>query len=83
MTDYQIVNSPEYLAAITAIGPGARMLRTRIVKKRFDPEKPRGFAEIWDDDKRLKVRWDAFSGWQAVSTTWGVRKLLPTMVFFT
>ncbi len=67
MSDYTIVNSPEYLNAITAIGPGARMLRTRIVKKRFDPEKPRGFAEVWDDDKRLRVRWDAFSGWQAVT----------------
>ncbi len=67
MTEYEIVNSAEFLDSIRAVGPGARMLKANTVKKRFDPAINRGAASISHDGQALIIRWDQFSNWTSVT----------------
>ena len=73
MTDYEIVNSAEFLDSIRAVGPGARMLKANTVKKRFDPAINRGGASISGDGRELVVRWDQTSS----SRCWPSTSELP------
>ena len=64
MADQKAVNTPEFIGAITAHGPGAEnLMGADAVKRRFDPDATKGNGVIWEENGTLRGTYTGMPGW--------------------